>query len=467
MPQFWKPKVDERRRHFGMVMAKHFSQVSQQRRWEAIPGSKAKKENMCSFDFLVLSYNILSQQLLEDNPWLYHHCHRDVLSWAFRFPRLISEISRFNADIVCLQEVQYSHFYNQIKPALSEMGYKCRYKVRTGDKRDGCAICFKRSRFDLLSWKPVEYFHPGVPVLNRDNVGGIVMLRPLGVPEGNKLVDLQFCVANTHLLYNPRRGDVKLAQLAVLLAEIDRTSRQENSQCPVLLCGDFNSVPGSPLYRFIRDGSLYYRQMPIWQVSGQEELRGVNWNVLEAPLWPRSVGISPCCRYHERSPPRDKEQANEEREARQRTFDGDSSIHTSPAETKQDFNEQPSPPQRLAETEGCSIQTGEENFPNTIRHGMSFHSVYSHFIQAQGKAEATTCHSKTGVTVDYIFYSNPTIVSSPGKELTGVQLRLLERLALLSVTDLWNENRLPNEVASSDHLPLLAKFRLEWKKTVS
>ena len=89
-------------------------------------------------------------------------------------------------------------------------GYKCRYKVRTGDKRDGCAICFKRSRFDLLSWKPVEYFHPGVAVLNRDNVGGLVMLRPLGIPEANQLVDLQFCVANTHLLYNPRRGDVKV-----------------------------------------------------------------------------------------------------------------------------------------------------------------------------------------------------------------------------------------------------------------
>lgn len=32
------------------------------------------------------------------------------------------------------------------------------------------------------------------------------------------------CIANTHLLFNKRRGDVKLAQLAVLLANIDRVT---------------------------------------------------------------------------------------------------------------------------------------------------------------------------------------------------------------------------------------------------
>lgn len=34
----------------------------------------------------------------------------------------------------------------------------------------------------------------------------------------------EFCIANTHLLFNKRRGDVKLAQLAVLLANIDHVS---------------------------------------------------------------------------------------------------------------------------------------------------------------------------------------------------------------------------------------------------
>lgn len=39
-------------------------------------------------------------------------------------------------------------------------------------------------------------------------------------------------------------------------------------------------------------------------------------------------------------------------------------------------------------------------------------------------------------------------------------LKLLGRLALLTEKDLWTVNGLPNENNSSDHLPLLAEFRL-------
>lgn len=39
-------------------------------------------------------------------------------------------------------------------------------------------------------------------------------------------------------------------------------------------------------------------------------------------------------------------------------------------------------------------------------------------------------------------------------------LKLLGRLALVTEKDLWTVNGLPNENNSSDHLPLLAEFRL-------
>ena len=49
-----------------------------------------------------------------------------------------------------------------------------------------------------------------------------------------------------------------------------------------------------------------------------------------------------------------------------------------------------------------------------------------------------------------------------GAEVTLVGgLKLLARLSLLTEEDLWTVNGLPNENNSSDHLPLLAKFRLE------
>ncbi len=143
-------------------------------------------------------------------------------------------------------------------------GYHCEYKRRTGRKPDGCAVVFKRERFSLVACHPVEYFRHGIPLLDRDNVGLIVLLRPIG--PHSSLTNI--CVANTHLLYNPRRGDIKLAQLAVLLAEISRVAQlPDSSVCPVLLCGDFNSVPWSPLYRFIRDSRLEYDDLPIGKVE--------------------------------------------------------------------------------------------------------------------------------------------------------------------------------------------------------
>lgn len=127
----------------------------------------------------------------------------------------------------------------------------------------------------------MEYFRPGLELLNRDNVGLVLLLQPL-VPEGLGQVSVApLCVANTHVLYNPRRGDVKLAQMAILLAEVDKVARlSDGSHCPIILCGDLNSVPDSPLYNFIRDGELQYNGMPAWKVKW-DSLGGVETRARE------------------------------------------------------------------------------------------------------------------------------------------------------------------------------------------
>lgn len=156
---------------------------------------------------------------------------------------------------------------------LLYLGYHCEYKKRTGKKSDGCAVVFKQESFSLVSSHPVEYFKPGIPLLDRHNVGLVLLLQP----KLERGIANRLCVANTHLLYNPRRGDIKLTQLGLLLAEISRVSKQSDGRtCPVILCGDLNSVPWSPLYRFIRDGKLEYHGMPISKVSRTWHRK--NWN---------------------------------------------------------------------------------------------------------------------------------------------------------------------------------------------
>lgn len=397
-----------------------------------------------------MSYNILSQDLLLDNAYLYRHCEPEVLRWDYRLPRLLQEIQAHDADILCLQEVQEDHFVQQIRPALEALGYQSEYKKRTGLKPDGCAVLFKTSRLSLLSSNPVEFFRRGDALLDRDNVGLVVRLSPASDPASC------ICVANTHLLYNPRRGDIKLAQLAILLAEVTRVSRlPDGSTNPVLLCGDFNSTPWSPLYTLLTTGRLDYEGMPIGMVSGQERHSRAQ-RLLCCPLWSKALGITSSCQYQ--APNQVQTQDSESPDGRPRGH----------------VQEKPEAAACHSPTvEGAiSDLTVEDRNPNPaqdalrrwrVSHSLKLQSSYNHRLSPDGRDEITTCHSRTAMTVDYILYTPdaPSGPSPPSSSLPGGRgLQLLGRLSLVGRSELEQVNGLPNRNHASDHLPLLARFRL-------
>uniref|UniRef100_A0A8C4R6V0 Angel homolog 1 (Drosophila) n=1 Tax=Eptatretus burgeri TaxID=7764 RepID=A0A8C4R6V0_EPTBU len=252
------------------------------------------------FEFSLLCYNILAQRLLEENSSLYTHCIPEALCWKDRRKLLLRELSSFDADILCLQEVQEDHFEEDLKLLLQERGYGCVYKRRTGNRPDGCAICYKTKRMELVASHEMEFVRPYVNVLSKDNVGLAVLLRPLEDPRVEP-----FCVTNTHLLYNPWRGDIKLAQIALLFAELHRflgnqaSNLRFTNRLPLILCGDFNSLPFSPLYRFVQDSLLHYNGLLSSKVSGQNKISPFNWHLLPSPLLPRHLGIGSNCCYFE------------------------------------------------------------------------------------------------------------------------------------------------------------------------
>ncbi|XP_070552432.1 protein angel homolog 2-like [Ptychodera flava] len=128
----------------------------------------------------------------------------------------------------------------------------------------------------------VEYYKPGVFLLDRDNVGTIVLLQP----RDKKVANQKICVANTHLLFNPKRGDVKLAQLGVLyllrLTTLPSGKLQHGDvkYHPVILCGDMNMY--SALYKFINREKLQYDSLTRTEVSGQH--KGQHRGFLPMPL---------------------------------------------------------------------------------------------------------------------------------------------------------------------------------------
>ncbi|KAF7670227.1 hypothetical protein LDENG_00043500 [Lucifuga dentata] len=412
-----------------------------------------------SFDFTVMSYNILAQDLLEAHKELYTHCPLEVLEWSYRCSLLLWEIQKLVPDILCLQEVQENHYNEHLHPVLSQMGYTCVYKRRTENKTDGCAICYRSDRFSELSVTLLEFCRPETELLNRHNVGIVLLLRPV-VTQGSevKAKGLPLCVANTHLLFNPRRGDVKLAQLAIMLAEIDgvfKSCKVKGEHCNIILCGDFNSVPHKPLYQLITTGQLFYKGLPAWMVSGQEDLsQKTQHHRLFAPLWPSSLGISDNCQYS--TDKQTFEKQSQDSGKHQYSRDLLMQLRFCPASCVRplDLELIPGVTDNTPDASRTN-QPNDQRLRHRISHRLDLQSVYKHILPGSGHSEVTTLHSEAGATVDYIFYSPKHVLPSD-----HAGLKLLGCLSLLSEDVLWSLNGLPSHIFPSDHLSLLAKFQL-------
>ncbi|KAK7244689.1 hypothetical protein RIF29_39514 [Crotalaria pallida] len=227
--------------------------------------------------FTVLSYNILSDAYASND--LYNYCPSWALSWPYRRQNLLREIVGYRADIICLQEVQSDHYEEFFSPELDKHGYYGLYKRKTNEVYsdntntiDGCATFFRRDRFSHVKKYEVEFNKAAQSLtdatiqdtqkktaLNRlvkDNVALIVVLeakvnnQPVDSPGKRQLL----CVANTHVNVHQDLKDVKLWQVHTLLKGLEKIAA--SADIPMLVCGDFNSVPGSAPHALLAMGKV-------------------------------------------------------------------------------------------------------------------------------------------------------------------------------------------------------------------
>lgn len=383
------------------------------RKWENVKTSNGKISSAKSngLSFRILSYNILAQILLDNHFYLYEKCSENNLPWNVRFSRICNEISTINPDIICLQELQFSHL-ELFDKHLKKLGYKYIYKQRTGIRVDGCAIFYRHNTFDLVEHQSVEFRQPSTDVLNRDNIGLMAKFKPKDMPTS------PLVVCTTHLLYNPARTDVRLAQVQLFLAEIDRFSfhAEDGSTdppqyLPVILTGDFNSLPISPVVRLVTEGKVYSNHFG----SGL-----------------KNIAVTDSCQhlgvYLQRVKGKNLKETSflfhSEKEIVVKDSDEENELEEISDTYKKFFNK------------GC------------LQHNMEFKSVYD-FIKSDDQYEAST-HQDEWVTVDYIFY-NPGNVS---------KLELCERYRLPTVDECISMGAIPNDLFGSDHFSLAAEFTL-------
>ncbi|XP_030033113.2 protein angel isoform X1 [Manduca sexta] len=378
------------------------------RRWEVVRRSNSSSDGP-SFKFRVMSYNVLAQCLLEQHRTLYTECEPRNLTWKVRSARIFNEITQLAPDVLCLQEVEAS-YVNSFYAKFEEMGYFGVYKRKTGERHDGCAIYFKQSMFFMQDHISVEFYQPRLPILNRDNVGIIVKLIPRALPR------TPVVIATTHLLYNPKRTDVRLAQIQLFLAEIDRfsyyTNGKDSGHYPTILTGDLNSTSNSAVIKLLERGHVS-RINPLRDVSD----------------WKR-IGVTDNCQHLSVYLNRQKGEA---------TDFSDVQIFNS------DYSKDPHEPDSDDLDESCSEFDAMFN-GEVIGHSLQLMSAYNK-CKSDGQREASTFQNYW-LTVDYIYFS------------CCSALRLVERLRLPTETECEVLGSLPNDVYGSDHLALAALFEL-------
>ncbi|KAK6925247.1 hypothetical protein RJ641_009573 [Dillenia turbinata] len=179
---------------------------------------------------IILSYNVLGVANASKHPDLYYNVPAKYLKWRRR------------CKIICEEEVDR---FDDLDKLLQEHGFKGVYKARTGESCDGCAIFWKEKLLTVLHHENIEFQKFGL----RDNVAQLSVfelnrscLNSCASTSTSEDATQRLLVGNIHVLFNPKRGDIKLGQMRLFLEKAHKLS-QEWGNIPVVLAGDFNSMP--------------------------------------------------------------------------------------------------------------------------------------------------------------------------------------------------------------------------------
>ncbi|KAF0852350.1 mitochondrial Exonuclease Endonuclease Phosphatase (EEP) superfamily protein [Andalucia godoyi] len=250
----------------------------------------------------IVSYNILAQSLVKHGP--FQHVRHHLRALKHRVASLVSELSSYDADVLCLQEDDMSDSMSRLLSCVDTgSGTSRSYTIVNSHrprKADGCSIYYDDTRFSLASAFSLSFdmIAPYVvqacrPKYIRHNIG-------LGVVLKEEASGCLMLVANCHIQWSPALTEVKLAQV-VWMATVVQQLANEVYHCPVLWAGDFNSLPNSSVYSFLASSGVSLRGFPEFEkyLSLDFAIEHRALHAAEAPFLPhppfaadiRSVGL--------------------------------------------------------------------------------------------------------------------------------------------------------------------------------
>lgn len=151
---------------------------------------------------------------------------------------------------------------------------------------DGCAIFYKKNKFCLVEQHLIEFNQLAMAnaegsnemmnrVMTKDNIGLAALLQ---VKDSDATAHRQsrklILVSTAHLHWDPEYCDVKLIQTMMLMNElksiIDQISRVygiDGKSVPLILCGDFNSLPNSGVIEYLTKGRIFSNHPDFKQLA--------------------------------------------------------------------------------------------------------------------------------------------------------------------------------------------------------
>ncbi|KAI1864540.1 uncharacterized protein JN550_008827 [Neoarthrinium moseri] len=260
----------------------------------------------------ILSWNILCDRYA--TAAVYGYTPSGALEWEYRRKVIMDEFREREPDVLCLQEVSGDAFESFFSPELAQLDYRGVYwpKTRVTHMRDkteqgrvdGCAIFYKNTKYILLDKQLVDFRSVAINrpdmkatedvfnrVMPKDQIGVFCLFE-------SRATGARFIVVNAHLCWEENLADVKAVQTGILMEQVTKMSERytrkpaiamdekklvrstmtdelseltpenspvmpspsqeyrSNTDIPLLVCGDYNSIYNSAVYELLDRGRV-------------------------------------------------------------------------------------------------------------------------------------------------------------------------------------------------------------------
>ncbi|CAH0546185.1 unnamed protein product [Brassicogethes aeneus] len=227
-------------------------------------------------EFRVVSYNILADLYCDSDytrTVLFPYCPPYALNIDYRKQLIRKEISGFNADIICLQEVDRKVFLHDLQPVMENLGYLGEFSVKGGEVVEGLAFFYNKNRFKILETNRVVFSEH----LDKDPIYSDIWEKVSKNAQLTKRIlertttiqvsvveslenDEVLVVANIHLYFHPDADHVRLIHGGVSIRYLEKFIEQlktkVSKRISLVFCGDFNSVPECGIFKLYTTGEV-------------------------------------------------------------------------------------------------------------------------------------------------------------------------------------------------------------------